>query len=53
MRPASPVPVLDANGQVRDDVKEVLALPEGFESVDQRRYGRAVVELIVSANVLA
>jgi len=24
MRPASPVPVLDANGQVRDDVKEVL-----------------------------
>src|SRR3712207_3117494 len=24
MRPASPVPVLDANKQVRDDVKEVL-----------------------------
>jgi hypothetical protein len=24
MRPASPVPVLDANGKVRDDVKEVL-----------------------------
>jgi hypothetical protein len=24
MRPASPVPVLDANGRVRDDVKEVL-----------------------------
>ena len=24
MRPASPVPVLDANGQVRDDVKEIL-----------------------------
>jgi hypothetical protein len=24
MRPASPVPVLDANGEVRDDVKEVL-----------------------------
>jgi hypothetical protein len=24
MRPASPIPVLDANGKVRDDVKEVL-----------------------------
>ena len=24
MRPASPVPVLDADGKVRDDVKEVL-----------------------------
>ena len=29
------------------DVKEEVKLPEGFESVDQRRYGRAVVEIIV------
>lgn len=28
------------------DVKETIALPPGFESVDQRRYGRAVIELI-------
>ena len=28
------------------DAKEALALPEGFEAVDERRYGRAVIELI-------
>jgi 16S rRNA (guanine966-N2)-methyltransferase len=35
------------------DVKETLSLPDGFESVDTRRYGRAVVEIIVPASVLA
>lgn len=31
---------------VEHDNKETLTLPEGFELVDGRRYGRAVVELI-------
>jgi len=52
---------LEAGGWLADDavivaehdVKETLTLPNGFESVDQRRYGRAVVELIIPANVLA
>ncbi|MFO0388177.1 MAG: 16S rRNA (guanine(966)-N(2))-methyltransferase RsmD [Alphaproteobacteria bacterium] len=28
------------------DAKETIELPEGFEKLDERRYGRAVVELI-------
>ncbi len=28
------------------DAKETLTLPEAFETVDERRYGRAVIELI-------
>jgi 16S rRNA (guanine966-N2)-methyltransferase len=35
------------------DVKETLALPEGFHSVDTRRYGRAVVEIIIQETVPA
>ncbi len=30
------------------DAKEIIELPEGFSVIDQRRYGRAVVELIKS-----
>ena len=36
----------DAVIVVEHDAKETLALPEGFEKLDERRYGRAVVELI-------
>jgi 16S rRNA (guanine966-N2)-methyltransferase len=35
------------------DVKETLTLPDGFETVDTRRYGRAVMDIIVPAPVLA
>lgn len=35
---------------VEHDAKEILTLPEYFELIDGRRYGRAVVELIRLAN---
>jgi 16S rRNA (guanine966-N2)-methyltransferase len=52
---------LQQNGWLADDavivaehdVKEMLPLPEGFATVDSRRYGRAVVDIIVPENVPA
>lgn len=43
----------DALVVIEHDVKEELKFPDGFEAVDQRRYGRAVMELLKFQPVMA
>jgi 16S rRNA (guanine966-N2)-methyltransferase len=43
----------DAVIVVEHDEKETIELPQGFESRDRRKYGRAVVEIITAETVSA